>query len=291
MNNSEKPQSLKLKKFDMNRISFTPNFSEHKSEGPVCFIIGSRGSGKSVLVIDLLYHHKDIPVGCVISPTEFANKCFSKHVPRLFIHDEYHSVLIENVLRRQMVVIKQKRRELMSYNRSQIDPRVVVILDDCLYDNTWTRDKLMRSCFLNGRHSALFLIITSQAPLGIPPQLRNNIDYTFIFRTSIFKEKKKIYENYAGIFPTFESFCSIFDQTTTGYDCMVIHNTSRSNKLEEQVFWYKADIHNDFKIGSKEFWELSKDIDSDDEETTNFDASKSRKKSGPAPIKVTKTKW
>jgi Poxvirus A32 protein len=286
--NQHKPQSLKLKKFDMNKIVFS---STGNSQGPVCFIIGSRGSGKSVLIIDLLYHHKDIPVGCVISPTEFANKCFSKHVPKLFIHDEYHSVLIENVLRRQAVIIKQKQREIQAYGRSQIDARVVVILDDCLYDNTWTRDVLMRKLFMNGRHWSVLLVISSQAPLGIPPQLRNNIDYTFIFRTSIFKEKKKIYENYAGIFPTFESFCSVFDQTTTGYDCMVIHNTSRSNKLEDQVFWYKADLHNDFKIGSQEFWALSKDIDSDDEETEQFDASKSRKKSGPAPIRVTKTKW
>jgi hypothetical protein len=291
MNSTLKPQSLKLKKFDISRILFKANYTEQKSVGPVFYIIGSRGSGKSVLIIDLLYYHKDIPVACVISPTEFSNKCFSNHVPKLFIHEEYHSVIIENVLRRQTVMIKQKRRDLATYGRTQLDPRIIVILDDCLYDNTWSRDKLMRSCFLNVRHYGIFLIISSQAPLGIGPQLRNNIDYTFIFRTSNYKEKKKIYENYAGMFPTFESFCSIFDQTTTGYDCMVIHNTSRSNKLEEQVFWYKADLHNEFKIGSPEFWALSKDIDSDDEDTENFDAQNSRKKNGPAPIKVTKSKW
>jgi len=286
--NTQKQQSLQLKKFDMNRIVFSAN---GVSEGPVCFVIGSRGSGKSVLIIDLLNHHKDIPVACVISPTEFANKCFSKHIPKLFIHNEYHSVLIENVLRRQCVIIKQRQREKQVYGRSQIDPRVAVILDDCLYDSSWTRDVLMRKIFMNGRHHAVFLIIAAQAPLGIPPQLRNNIDYTFIFRTNMYKEKKKIYENYAGIFPTFESFCSVFDQTTTGFDCMVIHNTSRSNKLEDQVFWYKANLHNDFKMGSPEFWALSKDIDSDDDDLENFDPSKSRKKSAPAPIKVTKSKW
>ena len=29
--------------------------------------------------------------------------------------------------------------------------------------------------------------------------------------------------------------------------------------------WYKIDPHGSFKLGSKEFWELSKDLDSDDE--------------------------
>jgi len=285
---ANKAQSLKLKKFDMGRILFR---ADVKSEGPVCFVIGSRGSGKSVLIIDLLYHQRDVPAACIISATEFANKSFSKHVPKMFIHDEYHSVLIENVLKRQLVLIKQKQREESTTHRnSQVDSRVMVILDDCLFDSAWTRDVLMRKLFLNGRHWKVLLCCSSQAPLGIPPQLRNNIDYTFIFRTSNYKEKKKIYENYAGMFPTFESFCSVFDQITTGYDCMVIHSTSRSNKLEEQVFWYRAEIHNDFKIGSKEFWDISKDIDSD-EEDEEFNTGSRQKKNAPPPIKVTKTKW
>ena len=27
------------------------------------------------------------------------------------------------------------------------------------------------------------------------------------------------------------------------YECLVIHCSAKSNKLEDQVFWYKADSH------------------------------------------------
>ena len=65
-------------------------------------------------------------------------------VPKLFIHDEYNSAIIENILKRQKIVLKQVKKEKEAYGRSSIDPRAFVILDDCLYDNSWAREKLMR---------------------------------------------------------------------------------------------------------------------------------------------------
>ena len=59
----------------------------------------------------------------------------------------------------------------------------------------WTRDKMMRLLFMNGRHWKVMLIITMQYPLGIPPNLRTNIDYVFILREpylQIVKEFGKI---------------------------------------------------------------------------------------------------
>ena len=56
------------------------------------------------------------------------------------------------------------------------DPRAFLILDDCLYDNTWAKDKNMRYVFMNGRHYKLLFLLTMQYALGIPPNLRTNID-------------------------------------------------------------------------------------------------------------------
>jgi hypothetical protein len=83
-------------------------------------------------------------------------------------------------------------------------------------------------------------------------------------RENYIANRKRIYENYAGMFPTFESFCQVMDQCTENYECLVINNNSKSNKLHDQVFWYKADNHNDFRLGSKEFWELSKNMNDDE---------------------------
>ena len=276
--------SLELKKFDMKSITFKPA----ESTGPVIMLIGKRGTGKTFLVKDLLYYHQDIPIGVVISGTEEGNGFYGKLVPKLFIHNEYNSAIIENILKRQKQVLKQIKREIESFKKSTIDPRTFVILDDCLYDNTWARDKLMRLLFLNGRHWKVMLVITMQYPLGVPPTLRTNIDYVFILREPYISNRKRIYENYAGMFPSYDSFSQILDQCTENYECLVINNTTKSNKLQDQVFWYKADTHNDFKLGSKEFWLLSKDIGSDDEEE-QYDP-KAKKGNNPK-ISVKKTKW
>jgi len=242
--------NLELKKFDMKNISFKAN----ENNGPVIVFIGRRDTGKSFLVRDLLYYHQDIPIGTVISGTESGNGFYAQHVPKLFIHDEYNTAIIENVLKRQKMVLKQVKKEKESYGRSNIDGRAFVILDDCLWDNSWARDKMMRLLFMNGRHWKIMTVITMQYPLGVPPNLRTNIDYTFILREPYITNRKRIYENYAGMFPTFESFCQVMDQCTENYECLVIHNNAKSNKLTDQVFWYKADLHDDFKLCSPDHW-------------------------------------
>jgi hypothetical protein len=277
--------TLELKKFQMNNISFKPD----ENKGPVIVLIGRRDTGKSYLVRDLLFYHQDIPIGTVISGTEAGNGFFGEHVPKLFIHNEYNASIIENILKRQKTVLKQIKKEKELYKKSTIDPRAFVILDDCLYDATWTRDKVMRLLFMNGRHWKMMLIITMQYPLGIPPNLRTNIDYVFILREPYISNRKKIYENYAGMFPTFESFCQVMDQCTENYECLVINNNSKSNKLTEQIFWYKAAHHKPFKLGAKEFWEMSASINSDDEEEV-YDPNSRTKKKGPT-INVKKNKW
>ena len=277
--------TLELKKFDMKNITFQAN----ENKGPVVVLIGRRDTGKSFLVRDLLFYKRDIPIGTVISGTEEGNGFYGKHVPKLFIHNEYNTAIIENVLKRQKQVLKQVKKETETYKRSNIDPRTFVILDDCLYDNGWTKDKMMRLLFMNGRHWKVMLVITMQYPLGVPPNLRTNIDYVFILREPYIANRKRIYENYAGMFPTFESFCQVMDQCTENYEYLVINNNSKSNKLHDQIFWYKADSHPDFKMGSKEFWDLSKNLGSDDEDES-YDPDASRKKSGQR-INVKKTKW
>ena len=276
--------NLELKKFDMRKIEFNPN----ENKGPVIVLIGRRDTGKSFLVRDLLYYHQDIPIGTVISGTEAGNGFYGKLVPKLFIHDEYNSAIIENILKRQKIVMKQIKKEKEAYGRSNIDGRAFVILDDCLYDNSWSREKVMRLLFMNGRHWKVMLIITMQYPLGVPPNLRTNIDYTFILREPYLNNRKRIYENFAGMFTTFESFCQVMDQCTENYECLVISNNSKSNRLEDQIFWYKASAHNSFRLGSKEFWEMSKDLNSDDDEEEQYDPKAMKK--GPR-INVKKNKW
>ena len=271
--------NLELKKFDIKSIS----------SDKVCVFIGKRETGKSFLVKDLLYHHRKIPLGTVISGTEGANKFYGNMIPGLFIHEEYTPIVVANTLKRQKKVVKKMKSDLELYNKTNINPDAFLILDDCLYDSSWIRDPNVRSLFMNGRHYKILFIITMQYALGIPPNLRTNIDYVFILRENYVSNRKRLYEHYAGMFPSFEIFCQVMDQCTEDYHCLVIHNNAKSNKLEDQVFWYKASSHEKFRICADEFWEYHKNNcvkdDSDDDE--RFDVSSHRKR-GPN-INVKKT--
>tara|TARA_B110000261_G_C13083997_1_gene357034 strand:- start:1008 stop:1841 length:834 start_codon:yes stop_codon:yes gene_type:complete len=276
--------TLELKKFDMKKIAFTKD----ESKAPVIVLIGKRNTGKSFLIRDLLFHHTSIPAGSVISATEIVNGFYADIIPKVFIHLEFNSSIIDKVLQRQKALVKKINKQIEVNKKSSIDARTFVILDDCLYDNTWSRDKLMRLLFMNGRHWKVMLIITMQYPLGVPPVLRSNIDYVFILREPNIQNRKRIYDNYAGMFATFESFCQVMDQCTENYECLIIDNNITSNKLQDQIFWYKAQARGAYKLCSKEYWDMSKDLGSDDEEDVYTPSV--HKKSGPT-INVRKTKW
>ena len=241
-----------LKRFDINEIK----------HDKVVVLIGKRDTGKSFLVKDLLFNHNNIPVGQVISGTEAANQFYGSIVPKIFIHGEYKAEIISNMLKRQKLAIEKLRLN------PNIDPRAFLILDDCLYDNTWIKNPDVRSLFMNGRHYKILFILTMQYALGIPPNLRTNIDYVFILRENYVSNRKRLYEHYAGMFPTFEMFCQVMDQCTENYECLVINNNAKSNKLVDQVYWYKADPHPDFKIGAPQFWKYSQENYTEQPDTT-----------------------
>ena len=201
-----------------------------------------------------MWEKRRIPIGTIISGTESANSFYSSIVPSLFIHQEFDSGIISNVLRRQDAITKQIRKEQEMRGSSSLDRRAFIVMDDCMFDTKWLHDKYIRSLFMNGRHFGLLYILALQYVMGIPPVLRGQVDYVFILRENQVSARRKIYEQFAGIFPSFELFCQIMDQCTENYECLVIHNGSKTNKIEDCVFWYKATPHEDFKIGSKEHW-------------------------------------
>ena len=104
------------------------------------------------------------------------------------------------MLKRQKMMVEKKN------NGENIDPRAFLILDDCLYDNKWTKDKCMRSVFMNGRHWKLLFLLTMQYALGVPPNLRTNIDFVFIKHKNYVSNRKRLYEHYAGMFPHLKCF-------------------------------------------------------------------------------------
>jgi len=280
--------NFQIKKFNIETIRDRCEIDSRKS--PMIVVIGKKDTGKSFLVKDILYHTQNaFPVGTVISGTEVANEFFQHMVPSKLIHDKYKPDIVMNTIKRQLAVKTHRNQEKnRNGGNSNVDPRAFLILDDCLYDSTWIREESTRYVFMNGRHIDLMTIITMQYPLGITPNLRTNVDFIFILRETMINNRKRIYDNYAGMFPTFEMFCQFMDQCTENYECLVICNGVSSNKLEDQVFWYKASEHPPFKLCDDSLWVDNKPFSSAMLSQDEFDPMAIKKKNNSPWIHVKK---
>ena len=207
--------NLELRKFDISTIK------KHS----VCVIIGKRGTGKTVLVKDILYNnYNNIKEKTIISPIDNYDI-----FPDLVINRTYNPDILSNVISKCKSNDKSNDESLL-------------ILDNCLCSSCF-KDTNMISLCMNGRHYKLNVIITMPYALSIPIKLRSNVEFVFIFRENNVSNRKRLYEHYAGLFPTFEEFCQVMDKCTEDYNCLVINNITESNKLEDRVFWYKAELH------------------------------------------------
>lgn len=237
-------KQLSLDRFKMSSVRFPAN----ESKGPIVVMIGRRGTGKSVLVKDLMYHHQDVPKGVIISGTEMGNHFYEPLAPKAFIFHEYETHLVENIFRRQLHVLQPENRH------EAPDARVFLLLDDCMYDDSWSRDKIMRCVFMNGRHWKVMCVITMQYPLGVPPVLRTNIDFAFLLFAPTLGERRRLFENYASVFPSFEAFNAVFNQTTANFECMVICFSTHSNNLSDLVKYYKAVVRPNYRLMDAAAW-------------------------------------
>ena len=267
--------NINIKKFDPSKID----------PCRICVFLSKRGCGKSTLVTDILYHQRKIPMGVIMSGTEESNEHYKSFVPDSFIYNEYKSDIIEKIITHQQSVIK-KIPEVEKKDFSDPKNSVFMVLDDCMFDNKWTRDKNMRCVFMNGRHYRIFFMLTMQYCMDLPPALRANIDYIFVLKENIIQNREKIYKNFFGIFPTFDSFNEVLTQCTENYECLVLDNTSKSNKIEDVVFWYKAKIDRKFKIGSPSLWEHHRRNYNPKHDTPEETEAKDLKKKSTSPSVV-----
>lgn len=226
---------------------------------PAIIMIAKRGSGKSWVVRAILNHFREIPVGLVISPTDKMSCFYGSFFPESYIFYNYNSEIIERVLARQEAIIEKNNVKMRMGKR--IDTRAVVVMDDCLSQKgSWVKDQPIQELLYNGRHYHIMYILTMQYPLGITPELRSNFDYIFLLAEDFQSNIKRMYDHYAGMFPTFNDFRQVFSKLTSDFGSMVIVNRGARSNLFEKIYSYKAPNLNDNKnvIGCKQFRDFHK---------------------------------
>lgn len=201
----------------------------------------------TTLITSLLYEKRHIfPVALIMSGTEDSNGHYKRIVPSSFVFNKLNEKKIEDF------VIRQKAAKKHIAN-----PWAVLLLDDCTDDPKLFNKSLFQGLYKNGRHWKMWFILSLQYCMDIKPVIRTNVDGVFILRESNLRNRKSLWENYAGVVPDFSMFCSIMDQITDNYTALYIHNATTSNTLEDCLFWYKAkEVPKEFRFGSRDLWKF-----------------------------------
>jgi len=234
--------SFKLRKFEMSSMQ----------DDKTVLLLGKRNTGKSTLLEDILYHLSTaFDIGFGMTLTQDTARSFAKFMPESLIHNK--GVRTEKL--EEIIDMLRKITEADDTGTDKV--KVYGVLDDVASQKGIFNSETMRDIFMNGRHYHVFFVILLQYVMDIGPSIRSQIDYVFILRCTGVDDRKKIYKNFFGIFPDFETFERVFDQCTEGFDCIVLDNTVRSNKIEDCVFWYRAQPRPpNFRLCNRETWKL-----------------------------------
>jgi hypothetical protein len=185
----------------------------------------------------------------VLSGTEDAVDVKSRYatfIPNSYIHNKFDPDRIVDFIKRQKIAKQQLQ-----------NPWAFLLLDDCTDDPKILNTPLFHNIFKMGRHWKMLFILSLQYSMDIKPAIRTQIDGTFLLRESNLRNRKVLYENFAGCIPDFATFCDILDQLTGDYTALFIRNATQSNRWEDNVFWYKAKpVPSNFKFGNVDYWKF-----------------------------------
>ena len=242
---------VKIKEFDLNSI---PPLKPSDKSGVKIVVIGKAGTGKSTVIQALLASKAHIaPVIQVFNGTEDSNGSYSARVPPVFVYDKFDL----NAL------IEFKKRQTLAARGIPDNPWAIQVIDDCTDDPKMLRHPLIQAYYKNGRHWHMIHILSLQYSLDIMPNIRSNIDYVFIMRESSKKNRKKLFENYCpDCIETQDEFNALMDVLTEDYGALVIVNRGSSNKMEDCVFYFKADpnaVSPNWKFGHQSSWEFNEE--------------------------------
>lgn len=231
--------TLNIKKYDP---STAP---EHM----VVVAIAKRRSGKSFLLRDWLYHHRNrYFAGIVMSGTEDGNRYYEREVgiPSKFIYNDFDEDALQRLVNRQ--------RDMTNEGTAK---SVYVILDDLAFDRKVWGKPIIRQLLMNGRHWKISVYISLQYFLEVSPAFRANIDIIVLLKDNLHREK--LYKTFFQMLPNYGTFNQIMDACTSDYKALILDNSSHSTKISECLYWYKAKDRPPFKLGHSMCYEFKRE--------------------------------
>ncbi|BCU09355.1 hypothetical protein [Sicyoidochytrium minutum DNA virus] len=217
------------------------------SDGSVIVLVGKRGSGKSTVAQDLMSYQRHCKRGLCIAGTEQANPFWGQYIPECFIHHRFDEELVYQLLRDQNAIFEKYGKHEPTF----------AIFDDLMYDPGFLKTEAMRMLFMNGRHSKITILVAAQYMMDVPPAMRTNTDYVFIMKENSRVNRMRLYDNYPGVFDSYEDFYSVLKTCTDNYESMVLNTKSLSYNISDNTFFFKATPDLRYRMCDKPYWQYS----------------------------------
>lgn len=236
-------------KLNLNKLNLDEDFCEN----PAIVIIGKRGSGKTTLIINLIQHFNsdaDVENVLIFCPTDKHQSKYSKLTDT--VYDAYDSELLSQIL--------QERQ----HNPAKLKEKLLIVFDDCIQQSFLTKDQYIQELLYNGRHYNISFILSLQYSMGFSPGIRCNFDYIFLLAEDFISSQKRLYDHYAGMFPTFVSFRDTLADYTKNFNSLVLINRSSHTNIFNKVKYFKANENTEnffIKSVKKDIEQNSQDID------------------------------
>jgi hypothetical protein len=249
--------TIKLRKFDPATMI---------AECASILVVGGRRTGKSFLMRDLLYNIRDrIYDAHVYSGTmEDSGMAWDNYTPQKYVQfcqEEFPEPELNAALR------KQDERKALAKKFDVGCPPSLFLFEDCefLKPSIWASQPV-KSLALNGRHRRTFLVAAVQYLISAKAEIRGMWDLAFFCFESIISNRERVYKNFGGVCGSFAEFDSIFCEATKDWKVLVIDCRAKSYKLEDCLFWYKAEDRGKFRLGVPDVWKESPKFHSEEDE-------------------------
>lgn len=191
---------------------------------PGILLIGKRAAGKTTLIKEIIKSGCVDEIAAVVSGGAEFTPEYNDVVGRDCIHKDRAVEVINQVIRLQRECPKKRG----------------LVLDCCMHEPGFVRSNAFRGLVMNHQCYQIPYVLAIQFPMILTPDIRNNIDYVFMFKDSNEQNKQQLYRHWGYAFNSYEDFDEAFIKHTSDRGCLVIDLTSRSSKLEDRVFWFNA---------------------------------------------------
>lgn len=222
-------------------------------------VFGQRRSGKSWFTREAMWYMQDwYPRGIVFSDTDKMLRHYRTFVPSKNIVPRYEPAIQEAVNLIQKAIKEDELLYTRMKEQKENFMRQFCIYDDCINKKGIFHYKAgdpLRRIFVNGRHYETLLWFNTQYPRAIPPDMRANIDWGFLFAADGDNERECLYQLFGQPLASKHLFAGLIAQNTMNYGMLAVNNQQGVVRLVDRFKFYRAQPEPppDFMMGDDYF--------------------------------------